>query len=364
MVQPLAYLDRITCLAEPRSSRGLGHPGPPKRWVLVIAFALVPAAPTVAFAQSANPPNKTGTPSSDSSSEPTPATPNAGAPNAAPKESSANPGSTPSGELPNLPVEAQAEDITFTKEDPKKKYYFVGLRYRGTIIPQFIMNMFVNEGATVYSNTFGAEFEIRSGGQSMIPWIQYTDYNTGDMLFLQKGQADAPNNRTVVNSSLKGLYLGLDELWSVNINDHLDFEYGFGVGVGGIWGDLMNNWVFLDPNGPYVGADGRHYSKCTMVTAAAGCAPSSHTDPSPAKVGGYVEPNWFSGGGVPVVFLHVAIPQFSLRYKPIKQLETRISTGFSLTGFWFGLSIDYGLEHQETPEHTTARRWPHPGEML
>jgi hypothetical protein len=28
----------------------------------------------------------------------------------------------------------------------------------------------------------------------------------------------------------------------------------------------------------------------------------------------------------------------------MKQLETRLGVGFSLTGFWFGLSANYGLE--------------------
>ena len=33
-----------------------------------------------------------------------------------------------------------------------------------------------------------------------------------------------------------------------------------------------------------------------------------------------------------------------IRWKPVKQLEMRLSTGFSLTGFFFGISGDYGLE--------------------
>jgi hypothetical protein len=62
---------------------------------------------------------------------------------------------------------------------------------------------------------------------------------------------------------------------------------------------------------------------------------------------------------VPVIFPHIAIPQLSLRYKPIKQLETRLSVGFSLTGFWFGLSADYGLERKDdaaTAERATSHQ--------
>ena len=53
---------------------------------------------------------------------------------------------------------------------------------------------------------------------------------------------------------------------------------------------------------------------------------------------------------------HIAIPQVSLRYKPIRQLETRLSLGFSLTGFWFGLSADYGLEKNDQAETEKGKK--------
>jgi hypothetical protein len=273
--------------------------------------------------------------------------------------------------LPSIaPPESDA--ITDTTEYPNKRYLFTGVRYRGTIIPKFIENIFVNDGETIYSNTIGAEFDIRSAGQSMIPWIQYADYNTGNILFFQKGSADVANNYSVVNSSLKAIYLGIDELWSTPIARHFDFEYGFGVGIGFVFGSLGNNWVSQTSNGPLVGSNGNHYTECQTTAAPAdavgltnGCDPSQHTDPNPHKVGGYNEANWLNGGPVPVIFPHIAIPQLSLRYKPIKQLETRLSVGFSLTGFWFGLSADYGLERKEdaasaghATNHETQLRTP------
>lgn len=276
---------------------------------------------------------------------------------------------TPTGELPNLPMEAEA-DNTDTREDPNRKYYFIGLRYRGTVIPQFIENLFVDDGALIYSNSLGIEMDIRSGGSSLIPWIQYTDYNTGDILFLQKGQQDIAANRSIVNSSLKAIYLGIDELWSVPlVETKLDFEIGFGVGIGGVFGTLSNNWVYIDnsqaaktQNKGIESTNGNYYVKCgsTMAPIADqsdvsdGCNPSNHTTPNPVKVfkNGhyYIEPNWFNGGSVPVVFPIINVPEIGLRYKPIKQLEMRADMGFGLTGFWFGASIDYGLEKVESPD--------------
>jgi hypothetical protein len=244
-------------------------------------------------------------------------------------------------------------EITDTREDPNTRYYFVGLRYRGTVIPQFLMNLFVDEGATVYSNMFGAEIDMRKGGQSMIPWITYSDYSTGDILFHQKGTDTIAGNYSVVHSNLKMVIIGLDELWSAPIDEahHFDFEFGFGVGIGIVFGDLFNNWVFEDPNGPLHASTNRTYSQCVGGTvdgsAPAGCNTGDHQNTMTRKVGGYKEPFWFSGGSVPSIFPNVWFPTLGLRYKPIKQLETRLGVGFSLTGFWFGLSADYGLEKPE-----------------
>jgi hypothetical protein len=235
--------------------------------------------------------------------------------------------------------------ITDTREDPNRRYYFVGLRYRGTVIPKFLLNLFVDEGTTIYSNNVAIEFDMRKQGQSTIPWIMYSDYSMGDTLFLQKGQPMIPSNYTVVNSSLKVLYLGLDQLWSIPIDEshHWDFEFGFGVGVGLVFGSLQNDWVYPNSNGSLLASTGAIFSEC-VNTVPMSCQVGSHTGAQTAKVNGYKEPFWFSGGSVPNIFPYVSFPQFSVRYKPIKQLETRLGLGFSLTGFWFGLSADYGLE--------------------
>jgi hypothetical protein len=298
------------------------------------------------------------TPASATPPAPPPAPPATTAPAPPPP-----PAKTAPAELPNVPRDA-APDNGDTREDPGRKYYFVGLRYRGTIIPQAFENIFVDDGATIFSNTIGAEFDIRSNGNSMIPWIQYTDYNTGDILFLQKGQPNNAANRSVVNSSLKALYLGLDEYWSVPIVPaKVDFEFGFGVGVGAIFGNLNNDWVYADPKGPlYAASNGMHYSKCTSTSApiadqsptSDGCDPGNHASSKPVKVGSYVEPNWFNGGSVPVIFPHISIPQIGVRIKPIKQLVIRVDVGLSLTGVWFGTSVDYGLEKTSDSEGPKA----------
>lgn len=255
-------------------------------------------------------------------------------------------------------------DITDVREDPTKTYYFVGLRYRGTIVPQFIENLFVDNGGTFYSNTFGGEVDIRKDNASWILWLTYTDYSFGNTLFFQKGQTDVPQNYSIVSSSLKGIYIGADRLWSVPIVPHLDFEGGVTFGLGAIFGTLYNSWVYQDPNngttpGAIRGSNGNYYVPCTGISTGVEsdgtmpCNTTGHAGSKVPKLYPYGEPNWFNGGSVPVIFPHVG-GQVGLRWKPIKQIVARVSLGIELTGFFFGISADYGLENTEKKDTSPA----------
>jgi hypothetical protein len=340
---------------------------------LLAALLLVSIAP-VALAQTTGKPKKKGakpaataepapeptTDSSSSDSAPAATTPPDDEGTKKPDKAATSAASeNTSGEVPP----------TATQEKAGQRYYFVGLRYRVTIIPQFMVNLFVNEGATFVSHSVAAELDMRKDGQSTIPWIAYQSFGFGDTLFLQKNgtpPADQASNWSVVNSGLSALFLGLDELWSVPIDSdhHWDFEYGFGVGIGVVFGSLQNNWVYDSASGPLVSSTGRHFAQCTTADMASqtSCTTGGHNNAQTAKIvtssGPYSEPNWFNGGSIPVVFPHIAFPQIGLRWKPVKQFQMRISTGFSLTGFFFGINGYYGLEKQTTGEKAeTSPRW-------
>ncbi len=238
-------------------------------------------------------------------------------------------------------------DISNVEEVPSKTYLFVGARYRGNIIPKFMLNMFVDEGKTIYSNSIGLQLDIRKDGFSLIPAIQYTEYGTGDILFKEKNTSDIAGNYSLVNSSMKSIYAMADLMWSSQISKNVAFEYGAGFGIGVLWGDLITNWVRIDPNGNLTGDNGRRYASCDVVgQPGTGCNKADHQNSEVDKVGGYSEPSWASGGSKPNVFPWLGIPQLGLRIKPVKQFVARTNLGFSLTGFWFGVSLEYGLEQK------------------
>ena len=331
------------------------------RFLATLVLVVLAAAP-LALAQGTKPKKKgakgaaSASASAAASAPPTDTAPATPPPPPEPEPAPSASGSA-SAELPTTPPESS--DSANTSEEPGKRYYFIGLRYRGNLIPQFLENLFVNDGATVFSNSIGAELDMRTDGHSTIPWIQYSNYNTGDILFYEKGKPDDASNYSDVKSGLSAIYLGLDELWSTPLDEahHWDFEYGFGVGIGAVFGSLTNDWVYVDPNGSLHGTNGRSYTQCPNtnpppVAQPAGnngnpCAAVTHNNATDIKVGGYQEKNWFNGGSIPVIFPHIALPILSIRYKPVKQFEARFGLGFSITGLWFGISGDYGLEKPE-----------------
>jgi len=257
-----------------------------------------------------------------------------------------------------VPQYGQRDTVSATDvaEDPLKRYMFIGARYRGSIVPKFAQNLFVDEGATVYTNTVGIEFDLRKDGFSFVPALSYQELGTQDILFHQKNQpTDIAGNYSVVNSSMKTIFASVDLLWSANIHKNIDFEFGGGFGFGVLFGDLQLNWVYEDTNGPYFAeSSGKHYSQCPGPAGQEtpnlkGCNKADHRGADTVRTGGYTEPSWFSGGSKPPLYLW-ASPQIGLRIKPVKQFQARLGLGFSLlTGPWFGLSGYYGLERTERP---------------
>jgi hypothetical protein len=231
-------------------------------------------------------------------------------------------------------------------ESPDTWYYSVGARYRANPIPKFWVNLFVDQGASMFSNSVGIEAEFRKGGFSIIPAITYTEFGTDDILFLQKGTNEkTAGNWSVFNSSIKVIGLQLDLLWSKRFHKMFEFEYGLGVSLGMTFDSLGLNWVYADPKGKYKGENNRSFSLCQAgdesKSGRVGCGPQDHSLSPVIRNGGYQEPSWFNGGSKPSLLANIYLPTLGLRFKPHRNFAARLSAGFSITSFWLGISGSY-----------------------
>ena len=223
--------------------------------------------------------------------------------------------------------EQEEESLDSPLEKPGETYLFVGLRYRGIVVPKFMMNLFGQGGTTVYVDSFGPELGVRKDNFEFVFSAWYADYGMEPTPF--KATNDPEAAWELVESKLNVLYLTSDFMWTHPINPQFGVNYGMSGGFGLVWGDLIreqaypSNGGYLpcrapnDPNPAYCDNDNDHYD-------------------------GYTEPSWSDGGSKPIIFPWLAF-QTGVRYKPHRHLALRADVGFGITGFFFGLGADYGI---------------------
>lgn len=217
-------------------------------------------------------------------------------------------------------------------EKKGESYMFVGLRYRGIIVPQFMINMFGEGGDGVYVNGIGPEFSIRKDNFESLFSIWYADYGMDPTTF--KAKDDPIDAWEIVESKLKVLYLTADFLWSTDFNPEFALNYGVGAGIGFVWGDLYRQQA--TPPGGDASVPPEDWVACPGPNQAIYCGDDND------HYGDYTEDSWASGGSKPIVFPWLAL-QTGLRYKPHKNFVARLDLGFGTSGFFFGLGADYGL---------------------
>jgi hypothetical protein len=256
-------------------------------------------------------------------------------------------------------AEAPSDPAKFDPyEDPHKPYWFVGLRFRDVVLPKFMVSVFGKGGATVNVPSVGAELGYRKNGIEIDSTFSYADYSTSDQGFLFHGKNDGDEAWERVKSTMKVLYLTVDILKDIPIDDKGRFSFliGGGVGFGFVLGNLYRNQVYPGDYSQSAGSsadpgNAAAWRDCPDPNALgapqfpiAGTAPTKFwCDRSNNHYNGYSEPSWANGGSKPIIFPWVSIPQLSFRYKPVKQVQLRLDTGWSLSGFFFGLSGGYGL---------------------
>ena len=232
-------------------------------------------------------------------------------------------------------------------EDPTRTYYELGVRYRGIVLPSFVTGIFARQAESQYFSNVGLELDIRRDGFSITPSLTYLGMGTDPILFADKSKPEEfARNWSQITSQLKGIMIGGDLTWSTPIDRTVFLEYGIGVGLAVMFGDVKVNWVYRDASGAFV--------PCSSVSdgsnrpaADQGCAPGLHdTNNNPPRVGNYTEPSWVDGGSKPNVIPWLSMPQLALRVNPVPEFQARVGGGMSIIGPWFGVSMSYGFPQE------------------
>jgi hypothetical protein len=218
--------------------------------------------------------------------------------------------------------------------------YHFGVFARGIFAPQFIQNLFVEGGSNALNAGVGAFFNYRRDGFNVIAEVWWAGfYQTGPY----HGLGETELETEWVEAELSVGMVSFAFMWSVPIASWLAFEIGFGLGFGGVFGDMWRTEAYPDATAS------AGWTPCVDENdGPSGAAPDYCDDPPPAGEGSYDRRNGTSqpynfAGGVPPIWFWADLPRIALRIKPIRQIQIRIEAGFALYAFHFGGSLAFGF---------------------
>jgi hypothetical protein len=213
--------------------------------------------------------------------------------------------------------------------------WWVGAYLDGVVVPSFLLNIFLAESPTVFNASFGATITHRNAdGFSWVLGLGYAGY-AFDGPFRAKG--DPEEDTEYLDSGLGFLHARGMLLWSSNITQNLAFEYGVGIQIGVVLGELTRSEAYRDASGNYQACSGPGVPDLLFCeqTTPLGLATNKY-DEEGAHYGVKEE-------RVPPVAAALMIPALALRYQPMDQLAIKLEASFGLMQFSFGLSASYGL---------------------
>lgn len=247
------------------------------------------------------------------------------------------------------PTEA-ADDGIDPRERPDTDYFHVGGIFRTVFVPDFIQGLFVAyEGGTAVNFGAGAFFGWRRNGFNVIAEVWYAGF--GHQGFYHGSGAD-DSEYEFVDSQLGVVFGSFLFGWTIGVTDWFGIDIGFGLGIGGMTGNLTRTEAYRTTadadlvacSGPGEINDLRGYCEDTVESP----GPNGRLDDTRTMGGTYQRmtgsnPFYFGDGGVPPMFFWLDLPRIGLTFRPIRQLEIVINGGYNLYGFNVGATLAFGF---------------------
>jgi hypothetical protein len=223
--------------------------------------------------------------------------------------------------------------------------WWFGAYAQGVIVPSFMLNLFLGAAPSILDMGFGVTATHRDkAGFSLVMGIGYQSYAFNGPFRIE---GDPEEDTEYLSSTLGLLHLRGQMMWSTEIVPNtLSFEYGFGLDIGIVLGQLVRSEAYRTTPGsgdfhkcagplnpPYPGPSGQPYCEVPQNVAAG-------TDAYDQKGAQYnvVEKR------VPPIALIPMLPALSLRYTPVRQVALKLDFAFGLMQFSLGLSAAYGVD--------------------
>ena len=177
-----------------------------------------------------------------------------GADNTATPDTAAPPPADATGATNQEALVADAEEGNSPLEHPGQVYRFVGLRYRGIIVPKFMMNLFGDGGRTVYVNDFvpsSRSARTASSTTSPRPSVVPHESDAVQSELRRRGRL-GDRDQQPQDDPAHGRFP-----FEHRLQPQFALNYGLGAGFGIVFGDLHRVQAYKNAGGSYVPCVGR-----------------------------------------------------------------------------------------------------------
>ena len=224
-----------------------------------------------------------------------------------------------------------AGDEESAADDAPREWYF-GPFFRWMFVPEFMLSLFLDEAPTVGNPSFGATATHRGDDLNVVLGLGYTSYAFEDAFRIS---GDPEEDTEWLDSSLGLVHVTASLLWETDLSDKVSIEYGFGMDLGIVTGELVRNEAY--PSG-----DG--YAPCVapgVPPAPLGYCEAPDTFPTDA----YDEDGAHYGvveERVPPVAPVPILPHLAVSYRPTPEWQIKGEFGTALFfTLWLGVSVGY-----------------------
>lgn len=219
---------------------------------------------------------------------------------------------------------------------------WLGVRYRGVVIPKFLMNAFADGGRSLAVPGGGLTLTVPTAGVDVILSLGYFSYRMADAPFKGKGTPDT--EWELISSNLQALTASVDLMWRIPLDEKKAWTFRVGGGIGAGWmffGDMSRTQAY-PANGK--AGDPYTYLPCKGPNNPRGTFRYCNTlNKDASRYPGYTEPNWFNHGIRPLIYPWLVLPEIGLTWKPTPRVAIDLETGISLSGLLTSLGIRFAL---------------------
>jgi len=227
------------------------------------------------------------------------------------------------------------------KGDPAGRRDWLGARFRGVLLPQFLMNVVAEGGTTIFVPGGGLTYTRRTEGPDLAIGVQYAAYQMGPTAFRPHGTPET--EWEIVESTLHTTIATADLMWRVPLDarETVELRLGAGVGVGIAFAGDLFRWQSYPTEG--AGQDPGLWEKCRGPNDPAGTFRYCNQLDKDADRYGRAEPYWHEDGLRPLFFPWLSIPQVGLTVHPTDTTALDLEVGATLNGLMTSVGMRFAL---------------------